>query len=282
MQVSRGYPWRNAKGSISPWDIDPGIPNGNDPPGFYYKAFDQTLLAPPEVDLARYKADAHLTRIPIPVKGSGEHTFPNNMCCGYFLYESPPGKTQDIEFSKTGGKGGGDYEVVNPTNVIYFDGLGGEDETNPKSVKLKDGTFFDIKALISMRNVHFHGNGKVFVATIPPTASDLYYNGLPPGVSTNPWTIWTSTFAAPANPNYPQYKGLYPPETGCVVHGFVYIGTDEKCSGGQNSVVGAMQVLGDVQLNTFYIYYDSATSGSVYLKGGAPSRYSWKEYLATW
>lgn len=281
IQDSRGYPWRDAKGKIDPWDTDPTPPNGGDAPAFYYHAFDTTLGNPPEVDLARYKTDAHNTRIPIPKKGSGEHTFGTATCCGYFPYESPPGKVQDVEFSKSGGV---EYIVDNPTNVIYLDGLGGEEETAPKSAKLKDGSYFNMKALISMRNLHFHGQGKVFVATIPPTASDMYYNGpVPPPSGPNPWvTDWISTFAAPANPNYPQYKGLTPPETGCVVHGFIYIGTDEHCSGGQNSVVGAMQVLGDVQLNTFYIYYDSAAAGGVYLRGGAPTRYSWNEFLATW
>jgi hypothetical protein len=54
-------------------------------------------------------------------------------------------------------------------------------------------------------------------------------------------------------------------------------------AGGIAKLVGAAYVVGDVKVNTFYIYYNSSIASAVQTGGtGQVSRVSWDEIVTSW
>ena len=249
MSPNQYYPRKFSKGAIAGRDTSPTAPNSD---GKEYWAFEDLGTAP-QVDLAYYKNLALQSRIP---SSAGGGTI-RKATGGSAAVASPPGSG----FFRAADNNGGvrffnSYTFNNSTSVIYCDG----------TVDFTNTCFIRAQAVIGEGNVDFNAKNTLYPAKVPSNAGDEYVK------------------AKEVNPGY-----TYPGEGSatytvpdCGMHGFLYCGGDMNNAGGNAAMVGVADVIGDVNINVFTIYYDVAISTSLRLSNATSRQVSWKEFSASW
>jgi len=238
------YPRKFSKGRIVGRDIDPTSPNSDE---IEYWAFDDELGQPAEINLAYYIAKATSSSVPPPRKATGvqaANASPSGS--GYF--------TESVKFRQPGA-GGGAYTFTSSTSVIFVNG----------NADMEVNTWLDVEALIVTGNVDFNARSSSYAATIPENASEEYQH--PEALAT-----W-ATFPGNGQP----YA-----VTNCGMHGFLYVGGDLKDAAGGGKIVGVIRVKGELQSNTFTIYFDQNSAERIETQRSSIERDSWREVYLSW
>ncbi|HRY29341.1 MAG TPA: hypothetical protein P5079_04805 [Elusimicrobiota bacterium] len=265
------YPRKFSKGQIVGRDT---VNDSVNTDGLEYWAFDTSLGTPPQVDLDYYKEQAKNSVIPLEPSGGGriEKNIGGNVLAvasptgsGYFL--ASMNGNSGLRFEKTGGSSF--YDFRNSTSVIYID----NDTGAPIVTDLQNGgCFLRVEGLIlagDNHNMDCNAQEGVLGATIPVHAQKEYKHS-------SAESYWNTNFSSVGEGNccYALTK--------LAVHGFVYVGGNIANAGSNTEILGALDVKGNVNVNTLKVYYDEDIAEQVHLTGGTPRRLSWKEVNETW
>jgi Tfp pilus assembly protein PilX len=267
------YPRKFSKGQIVGRDT---VNDSNNTDNVEYWAFYPDLGDAPEVDLDYYKSVAQKSQIPLTTnspKGRLEkNSGGNNLAVatptgsGYFL--ASQNSNSGLRFEKDGG-GANYYEFKNSTSVIYIDNdTGGAIITDLQN----GGAFVQLAALILAGNNHnldINAQEGVVGATVPAAAGEEYMHS---SLSSYNWPGKTAPGAG--NCCYTL--------SSLAAHGFVYVGGNVNNAGSNTQILGVLDVIGDVSVNTLYVYYDKEVANGIKVKGGSPRRVSWREIKTTW
>ena len=241
--ASHTYPRYYSGGLISPFDANAGSPPNTDNLQWwsYY-----SLPAPPQIDLAAYKAAAGAAC-------TDQADCLNDGACSTCYYTAA------------------NYPTYNPGTNNHF----------CTTVPTQSNCALIVEGNLSLSGNY--GNGSVTGVPISPTAWKEYgssaatwsyyrmnFDGAAP-----------LTYAAAVSANYaPSGLTYSSPITKAFMHGFLYIGGTISISGGGNgSIIGSMYVATVADLGTSHVtvYYDDNVISNIKIQSGSITRSSWQE-----
>jgi hypothetical protein len=268
------YPRKYSKGQIVGRDTVDDSDNTDD---LEYWVFHDDLGEAPDIDLDYYKTAAKNSQVPVTTtspdgkieRNAGGSTLAvaSPTGSGYFM-ASQNGNT-GLRFDKTGG-GANRYQFINSTSVIYIDkDVGGSIET-----VMRNGSYLAVEALIiagAGHNLDCNADSyDNFMATVPESAPREYQH---PSAAAQ-WLPFAATYANPGRCCY-DIDDL-------AAHGFIYVGGNMTNAGGGTKIVGVVDVIGTITMNTVTVYYDTAVADAIKLVGRTPRRVGWRETKADW
>ncbi|MBN1621001.1 MAG: hypothetical protein JW871_00230 [Endomicrobiales bacterium] len=247
------YPRKYSAGAITGRDTDPTPLNSDEKE---YWAFEELGTAP-QINLTQYKSEAESSVVPVSIGGNNKIrkatgsqsavAVPSGS--GYFPASSNNG---GIRFSNA-------YSFSNSSAVIYTDG----------TIRFDQDTFLDVKAVIAESDVVFKARSTSYNATMPDDVALEYVKKkeITPG------------YTYPGESTFPNHT-----ISNCGMHGFLYCGGDLSTAGGNSILSGSIKIIGNVEFNTFTIYYDKNVAVSIETSGGTstPQQVSWQEVSAAW
>jgi Tfp pilus assembly protein PilX len=263
------FPRKYSKGPITGRDtVNDSVNTDN----VEYWAFNPDLGDPPQIDFDYYKTKAQNSQVPLASvspsgnininMGGSTPAVASPAGSGYFLASQNSNK--GLKFVKSGG-GSNHYKFASSTSVIYID----NDYSGAIITDLQNGgCFLQVEALILAGANHqadINAQEGVVVATVPAAAQTEYMHA-------SAAATWAGF--APAGSNYTLDK--------LAVHGFMYVGGNVTNAGSNTQILGALDVHGNVNVNTLNVYYDPKVAENIKLKAGSPRRISWKEVKVPW
>lgn len=262
------YPRKVSKGRIVGRDTNPDPLNSDNVEYWAY----ENLGSAPKVDLNYYIQVASFSRIPV-VTGTGEilkKTGSTNAVAtpagsGIFLAADNNG---GIRIQRTGGASNR-YNFNSSTSVIYTDG----------TLSASSDVFLKVLALISEGDMDFDAKGANYAAVVPGAAYVEYVKKK----QVTPAYSYPGESSGPRGPGVPPAGSEAYTVTDCGIHGFLYCGGAMGNSGGNDAkLVGSINVKGNITMNNFFVFYDTAVASGVRLSETPMTIQSWREVRTTW
>jgi hypothetical protein len=267
------FPRKYSKGQIVGRDTVNDAVNTD---GLEYWAFHKSMGPAPQVDLEYYRDKAVNSKVPVALTLPADGRIERNAGGSTLAVATPSGSgyfpaslngNKGLRFDKAVGIGR--YEFRSSTSVIYIDNdTGATIETT-----LRNASFLEVEGLIlAGANHDLNCNADSFdnfKATIPINAQMEYQHSSAAGV-------WTSNFSSVGAGNC-----CYTIDD-LGIRGYIYVGGKMGNSGGGTKIVGLVNVLGTITMNTLTVYYDRDVGRSVKYKSSAPRRVRWRELKLPW